>query len=258
MSEEHDLKKSSEAAGQLQPVIKDAQGRIIDGVHRKKADPSWREETWGHVKTDEDYWRARAHLNYARRNASEARDEKILIVNSIAKHYLEQGLHVAGRQRADGHESAPVNEVIEAVIKTLDGAISESWIRHNIDQAYIQAQQERQSEAEARDEAGRARIKEHIKDLNKKREDLMKEMIVLDHRFNLYAELKLNAFNVGFMQCPKCGLNLQEHIQAMMNDCYAKKKTVLDQSEKLSGELMMLREKYPELYSEVNQRSRLA
>jgi len=140
MSEEYDLKKSEKTVGQILPVIKDARGRIVDGLHRKDVDSNWREEIREEIDTDEKYWVTRAHLNYARRNPHEAKREKIQIVDNLAEYYIKQGLNVAGRQRLADGKGAPINEVLEAVIQALNGAISESWIRHNINPKYTQDQ----------------------------------------------------------------------------------------------------------------------
>ena len=154
MSEEYNLKKSEKEVGQLLPVIKDAKGRIVDGFHRKDTDPEWREEVRPEIETDEDYWKWRAHLNYTRRNAQEARQEKIEIVNNLAEYYTKQGLktkaplEVVDQQPQDQHggmrENTFKNEVLDTVINALDGAISESWVRHNIDPKYTQNQTPRE------------------------------------------------------------------------------------------------------------------
>lgn len=142
--EEHDLKKSEDAVGQLLPVIKDAHGKIVDGLHRIDVDADWRTETRPEIKTEEDYWKVRAHLNYSRRNAQEEREEKLKITNSLAEYYMKQGLKVSGaKPPRDGSAggASPQNEVLDVVIKALDGAIPESWIRHNIDPKYLQKQE---------------------------------------------------------------------------------------------------------------------
>lgn len=60
------LKESVEAVGELVPVLKNSAGEIIDGVHRKKLNPKWREEVVplaSGLKT----LRARVHVNLVRR-----------------------------------------------------------------------------------------------------------------------------------------------------------------------------------------------
>jgi len=142
MSEEHDLKKSESVIGQLLPIIHDSKGRIVDGLHRKETNPEWKKETWDNIKTDEDYWKARAHLNFSRRNAHEKRQEKIKIVNNLADIYIEQGKRISGPKSSTG--TSRVNEVLNSVIDALEGAISASWIRQNIDSKYIQDYEKRE------------------------------------------------------------------------------------------------------------------
>lgn len=43
MPELSDLKLSEETIGQIYPVVKDAKGNILDGFHRKRANPNWKE-----------------------------------------------------------------------------------------------------------------------------------------------------------------------------------------------------------------------
>lgn len=139
LSDQYDLKESEKTIGQMLPIIKDAHGKVVDGKHRKETDPDWREEIREEIKTEEDYWKARAHLNFSRRNAHDARQEKLDIVNNLAEYYVKQGLNVLGPERLDG-KGAKINEVLAAVIKALKGAIPESWIRQNIDAKYLQKQ----------------------------------------------------------------------------------------------------------------------
>ena len=143
MSEEYSLNESEKAVGQLLPIIKDAHGKIVDGLHREESNPNWKTEVRPEIKTDEDYWKARAHLNFTRRNAQEAREEKLKIVDSLAEYYQKQGYNVSGAKRSEGHQGGGnyYNEVLDAVIKALNGAIPESWIRHNIDKKYLQDQE---------------------------------------------------------------------------------------------------------------------
>lgn len=45
-----DLEKSEKTVGQIYPVLKDKKGNIIDGFHRKRVDPNWKEEV---IETDD-------------------------------------------------------------------------------------------------------------------------------------------------------------------------------------------------------------
>jgi hypothetical protein len=75
------------------------------------------------------------------RGLNQAFEEKKKIINGSAAYYKTQGLHVSGKKRGDGLPSAPVNEVLDAVINALDGAIPETWIRQHIDSKYKQSQE---------------------------------------------------------------------------------------------------------------------
>jgi ParB-like chromosome segregation protein Spo0J len=44
-TDDYDIKKSVEKLGPLYPVLKSADGKIIDGIHRKHADKNWPEHT---------------------------------------------------------------------------------------------------------------------------------------------------------------------------------------------------------------------
>ena len=70
---EYDLKKSTKI-GQLYPVLVDAKGNIIDGLHRQEADPSWRTEKIPEIDTEEKLLIARCIANWHRRPIS--REEK--------------------------------------------------------------------------------------------------------------------------------------------------------------------------------------
>ncbi|MFH2111736.1 MAG: hypothetical protein ABIJ47_10820 [Candidatus Bathyarchaeota archaeon] len=69
MSEEYDLKRSREKVGQLYPVIKANWGDnpIIDGYHRKNADPEWREVVLEDIDSKEKFLKARIIANLHRR-----------------------------------------------------------------------------------------------------------------------------------------------------------------------------------------------
>lgn len=123
-------------------MIKDAKGRIVDGLHRTESNAGWRTEVREEIQTDEDYWKARAHLNFTRRNAQDAREEKIAIINHLAEYYQsEKHFRVEGAQPVTGHgDGSRKNEILDAVIQALDGAMTPDYIRHNIDPIYTQEQ----------------------------------------------------------------------------------------------------------------------
>mgnify|MGYP000123674063 CR=1 FL=1 len=70
-----DLRASMEAVGQIYPVIKDLHGDIIDGNHRKRVDPNWKEVTLP-VKDRLVALRIKVHLNLMRRRISKEEKEE--------------------------------------------------------------------------------------------------------------------------------------------------------------------------------------
>lgn len=192
MSINSNLEKSKGTVGKLRKVVITKDGRIIDGEHRLDVDPTWGVEVWDGVKTDEDYWKVRAHLNYTRRNATENRQEKLRIINSLAKIYMEQGLRVT-----------PRNELLNTVIKALDGAIPAEYIRQNIDSKYNWARVRQRSSDKKRyrgtpEDAIRSRFgeerKEHaeqiIADLKAELREDLKEQIEEEITPNVREEIK--------------------------------------------------------------------
>jgi G:T-mismatch repair DNA endonuclease (very short patch repair protein) len=72
MSEEkqYDLGTSAKNLGKLYPVLKDAQGNVIDGFHRQNADPSWPSIIVGTVDNPKKLELARLAANFCRRQIS--------------------------------------------------------------------------------------------------------------------------------------------------------------------------------------------
>ena len=71
MSEEEfkpsELSKSAKLIGHLYPVLRSPDGEIVDGYHRKQADPSWPETVVDFVKTDYEKALVRLWANYRRK-----------------------------------------------------------------------------------------------------------------------------------------------------------------------------------------------
>jgi len=65
-----ELRKSKENVGQIFPVIKDQHGKILDGFHRKRIDPNWK-ETMVTVENDLQGLLIRVHSNILRRKVDE-------------------------------------------------------------------------------------------------------------------------------------------------------------------------------------------
>lgn len=60
------LRESAEKIGQIYPVIKDAKGNILDGYHRKRIDPNWKEIILP-IEDELESLQVRIHLNNLRR-----------------------------------------------------------------------------------------------------------------------------------------------------------------------------------------------
>lgn len=88
--EEPDLVKSTSLVGQLYPVLVDAEGKTIDGLHRQEKIPQWRTETHPEIDTPEKYWVARLVANKCRREVS--KDEVIEYMDKLGEIYLNQGV----------------------------------------------------------------------------------------------------------------------------------------------------------------------
>lgn len=69
MSEEYNLWSSVKTVGEIYPVIKDQYGNILDGRHRKKVNPNWK-ETAVEVKDELEALLIRVHANIMRREVS--------------------------------------------------------------------------------------------------------------------------------------------------------------------------------------------
>lgn len=69
-----DLKRSEQAIGQIYPVLLNTQGEIIDGSHRKRANPNWKEITL-QVNSGIESIKLRIHLNLMRRDIPKGEKE---------------------------------------------------------------------------------------------------------------------------------------------------------------------------------------
>jgi site-specific DNA-cytosine methylase len=68
--ENSELEKSRKEVGEIFPVLKDQHGNVIDGLHRKEANPSWREEIV-RVESPLHALKIRVHSNMVRRDIKE-------------------------------------------------------------------------------------------------------------------------------------------------------------------------------------------
>lgn len=67
-SEEYDIKDSLPRVGYLYPILKDAYGNVIDGVHRLKQDPKWPVKKLDHITDPVQLAIARLVANVCRRD----------------------------------------------------------------------------------------------------------------------------------------------------------------------------------------------
>ena len=82
------LGESKDIAGQIIPVIKDQNGNILDGFHRKRVDPNWK-ETIVNVKNPAQALIIRVHSNILRREVE--REEKEQWVEEVRRIIQGQG-----------------------------------------------------------------------------------------------------------------------------------------------------------------------
>lgn len=84
------LKLSSHRIGRLYPILLDANGNIVDGLHRLEADPNWPKIRLDHIKSDDDRLIARLTANVCRRSVS--RKEKREILRKLSALYVKTGV----------------------------------------------------------------------------------------------------------------------------------------------------------------------
>ncbi|MGD0645672.1 MAG: hypothetical protein ABSA75_12275 [Candidatus Bathyarchaeia archaeon] len=85
-----DIKRSTSIVGRLYPVLVDSSGRVIDGAHRLKADPTWFKVEVPNMESEEHRLLARLISNVCRRKVPS--EEKTKMLDSLGQFYLEQGV----------------------------------------------------------------------------------------------------------------------------------------------------------------------
>jgi len=103
-----ELRKSKETIGQIFPVIKDQNGKILDGFHRKRVDPNWK-ETVVNVKDDLEALLIRVHSNILRRKVDEKEKQE----------WVKDARSILQKRELKGTQ--------EEIAKTL--GMSQSWVR---------------------------------------------------------------------------------------------------------------------------------
>jgi len=102
-----ELKTSEKKIGQIYPVVKDAKGNILDGFHRKRVDPNWKEVVLP-IEDELEALRVRVHLNDLRRDVP--RSEK------------EEWVRIARKLLQDRDFKGSQREVAEAL------GLSQQWV----------------------------------------------------------------------------------------------------------------------------------
>jgi hypothetical protein len=123
LSEEYDLKKSENKIGQLYPVLVTKDGKIIDGFHRKDADPNWKTMVVPEIDDEEKLLAARLIANFHRRQVS--KEEKEEWINGLAQIYKAQGLGVSSI-KGDGIQ----NEIKQKIMEVT--GLSESTVSRHL------------------------------------------------------------------------------------------------------------------------------
>lgn len=135
-----DLQSSEKAVGQLYPVLRDAEGKVIDGWHRLDANPNWKSVVLKDVKTEEDRLIVSAHVNLGRRDISV--NEKRNIVNDLAEIYYKQGLRPDTRKDIMDknnilRKNVHYNEIKYKLVEVLNGIMNKSQIKNYLDSKYL-------------------------------------------------------------------------------------------------------------------------
>ena len=120
MSEEYDLKKSTEKIGYLYPVILDAEGNPVDGFHRLAADPDWRTEINPSLDSPEKVVKAKLIANKFRRQVEAAEVKKW--INELAdiaynEHGIEPGEISGWVAEETGYEISSIRKYLDQKYK---------------------------------------------------------------------------------------------------------------------------------------------
>jgi hypothetical protein len=114
MSLEEDLRKSKDQIGPIYPVILDADGNVIDGFHRLKADPNWPTLKLDWVKDEKTREIVRLHVNQYRRSFTQAerREACRKLAEHIRSHGVKRGDIVGEVSRVTGLTPQYVRELL--------------------------------------------------------------------------------------------------------------------------------------------------
>lgn len=110
-NENYSLKASTKKIGQLYPVLKAADGEILDGCHRIESDPTWKTMVLENVNTPEEKIIARLVANFHRRTVPH--EEKAQWINQLAEIYMNNDLKVEAATKK-GNLFKP-NEIVKKI-----------------------------------------------------------------------------------------------------------------------------------------------
>ncbi|MBA7682107.1 hypothetical protein ES703_90453 [subsurface metagenome] len=138
-----DLKISAKRVGEIYPILRDAKGECIDGLHRLDVNSDWHSITLENVKTKEDRLIVSAHVNLGRRKIS--RLEKRRIVNELAEIYFIAGLRpdsfmmgkVGRGKDPDKLQRRNHNEIKHKIFEVLGGVISLTQVKYYLEPKYL-------------------------------------------------------------------------------------------------------------------------
>lgn len=168
MSEEYDLKKSENKIGQLYPVLVTKDGKIIDGFHRKDADPNWKTLVLPEIDDEEKLLAARLIANFHRRHVEQWEKEEW--INGLARIYQKEGLKVSVRVGS----AQPRNQIIDKIGEVT--GLDETTIRDYISSEFKQKQPEQFEEQKPRVPAS----EKVEKTLGKKGADAYKKQVLAE------------------------------------------------------------------------------
>jgi hypothetical protein len=131
-NQEYDLKNSTKKIGQLYPVLKAADGEILDGCHRIESDPSWKALVLENINTPEEKIIARLVANFHRRVVTP--EEKAEWINGLAEIYRNDGLKVEGT--SERAPQARPNEIVKKISKVT--GLSKRTVRHYLKPEFLQ------------------------------------------------------------------------------------------------------------------------
>jgi len=148
------LDKSVRVVGQIYPVLRDAEGRVIDGWHRLDVNPNWKSVTLEGIKTEEDRLIVSLHANLGRRKVPMA--ERIEVVNALAEIYWDQGLRPSVNaiivDRDGRNKNQNINEITRKLNEVLKGIVPRSTLTKLLHNKYKNT-----SRAEGQKEKARTR-----------------------------------------------------------------------------------------------------